>query len=88
MTDIYHPEIDPTAFVHDDAIVIGRVHLAAHVSVWPTAVIRADSEVVLIGARSNVQDGAVLHADPGFPAIIGERVAIEHREECGARRHQ
>ena len=79
MTDIYHPEIDPTAFVHDDAIVIGRVHLAAHVSVWPTAVIRADSEVVLIGAPSNVQDGAVLHADPGFPAIIGERVAIGHR---------
>ena len=79
MTDIYHPEIDPTAFVHDDAIVIGRVHLAAHVSVWPTAVIRADSEVVRIGAQSNVQDGAVLHADPGFPAIIGERVAIGHR---------
>lgn len=79
MTDTYHPEIDPAAFVHADAIVIGRVHLAANVSVWPTAVIRADSELVRIGADSNVQDGAVLHADPGFPAIIGERVAIGHR---------
>jgi carbonic anhydrase/acetyltransferase-like protein (isoleucine patch superfamily) len=76
---MYHPEIDPTSFVHDDAIVIGRVRLGARASVWPTAVIRADSDVVSIGAESNVQDGAVLHADPGFPAIVGERVAIGHR---------
>jgi carbonic anhydrase/acetyltransferase-like protein (isoleucine patch superfamily) len=79
MDDIYYPEIDPAAFVHTDAIVIGRVRIAARASVWPTAVIRADSEVISIGAESNVQDGAVLHADPGFPAIIGERVAIGHR---------
>lgn len=79
MTDTHHPEIDPAAFVHDAAIVIGRVQLAAQVSVWPTAVIRADSEIIRIGAGSNVQDGAVLHADPGFPAIVGERVAIGHR---------
>ncbi len=79
MTDTYNPEIDTTAFVHDDAVVIGRVHLGARASVWPTAVIRADSEVVRIGAESNVQDGAVLHADPGFPAIVGDRVAIGHR---------
>ncbi|HEU6453134.1 MAG TPA: gamma carbonic anhydrase family protein [Gemmatimonadaceae bacterium] len=79
MTDTHHPEIDPTAFVHDEAIVIGRVHLGARASVWPTAVLRADSEVVRVGAESNVQDGAVLHADPGFPAIVGDRVAIGHR---------
>jgi carbonic anhydrase/acetyltransferase-like protein (isoleucine patch superfamily) len=79
MTDIHHPEIDPTAFVHDEAIVIGRVRLGARSSVWPTAVIRADSEEVRVGAESNVQDGAVLHADPGFPAIVGDRVAIGHR---------
>lgn len=79
MTDTYQPEIDPSAFVHDDAIVIGRVRLGAHASVWPTAVIRADSEVVRVGAETNVQDGAVLHADPGFPAIVGDRVAIGHR---------
>ncbi len=79
MTDIHQPEIDTTAFVHDEAIVIGRVSLGARASVWPTAVIRADSEVIRVGAESNVQDGAVLHADPGFPAIVGERVAIGHR---------
>jgi carbonic anhydrase/acetyltransferase-like protein (isoleucine patch superfamily) len=79
MDDIYHPEIDPAAFVHADAIVIGRVRIGARASVWPTAVIRADSEVIRIGAECNVQDGAVLHADPGFPANIGERVAIGHR---------
>jgi carbonic anhydrase/acetyltransferase-like protein (isoleucine patch superfamily) len=79
MTDTFHPEIDPTAFVHEEAVVIGRVKLGARVSVWPTTVIRADSEAVSIGAESNVQDGAVLHADPGFPAIVGERVAIGHR---------
>lgn len=79
MTDTQHPEIDSTAFVHDEAVVIGRVRVAARASVWPTAVIRADSEVVSVGAESNVQDGAVLHADPGFPAIVGERVAIGHR---------
>ncbi len=73
------PEIDSTAFVHDDAIVIGRVSVGARASVWPTAVVRADSEVVSIGAESNVQDGAVLHADPGYPAVVGERVAIGHR---------
>jgi len=79
MSERHFPEIDPTAFVHEDAIVIGRARLGARASVWPTAVIRADSEVVRIGAESNVQDGAVLHADPGFPAVVGERVAIGHR---------
>jgi len=79
MIETHSPEIDSTAFVHEDSIVIGRVVLAANVSVWPTAVIRADSEVVRIGAGSNVQDGAVVHADPGVPAMIGERVAIGHR---------
>jgi carbonic anhydrase/acetyltransferase-like protein (isoleucine patch superfamily) len=79
MTDRYDPEIDPAAFVHDDAIVIGRVQLAPLFSVWPAAVIGADSELVRFGADCNVQDGAVLHADPGFPAIVGERVAIGHR---------
>lgn len=79
MSEIHSPTIDPTAFVHEDAVVLGRVTVAAHASVWPTAVLRADSEVVRVGAGSNVQDGAILHADPGFPAIVGERVAIGHR---------
>ena len=79
MTEQHTPTIHPTAFVHEEAVVLGRVTLGARVSVWPTAVLRADNEVVRVGAESNVQDGAVLHADPGFPAIVGERVAIGHR---------
>jgi carbonic anhydrase/acetyltransferase-like protein (isoleucine patch superfamily) len=79
MTEQQTPTIHPTAFVHEEAVVLGRVTLDARVSVWPSAVLRADNEVVRVGAESNVQDGAVLHADPGFPAIVGERVAIGHR---------
>jgi carbonic anhydrase/acetyltransferase-like protein (isoleucine patch superfamily) len=66
-------------WIHDTAVVIGRVELGDDVSVWPTAVIRGDVERIVIGARSNVQDGAVIHADPGKPTIVGEDVVIGHR---------
>lgn len=66
-------------FIHETAVVLGDVHLAADTSVWPTAVIRGDVERITIGARSNVQDGAVIHADPGKPTIIGEDCVIGHR---------
>ena len=71
--------IDPTAFIHPLAFVCGQVTLGARVSVWPTAVIRGDSAPIRIGDDSNVQDGAVLHVDPGVPCSIGARVAIGHR---------
>ena len=71
--------IDPGAFVHPLAVVLGDVTLGARVSVWPTAVVRADSDAIVVGAGSNVQDGAVLHTDPGLPMRIGARVAIGHR---------
>ncbi len=71
--------IDPSAYIHPLAAVIGDVTLGAHVSVWPTAVIRADSARISIGANTNVQDGAVLHVDEGYPLAIGERVSIGHR---------
>jgi carbonic anhydrase/acetyltransferase-like protein (isoleucine patch superfamily) len=73
------PTIDPTAFVHDKAIVLGNVTLGARVSVWPTAVIRGDSDRITIGDDSNVQDGTVIHVDKGVPTTIGKRVAIGHR---------
>lgn len=73
------PDIDPGAFVHDAAEVIGRVRIGAGASVWPTAVIRGDSEEIAVGADTNVQDGAVLHADPGFPCVLGDRVTVGHR---------
>lgn len=68
-----------TAFIHETAVVLGDVTLADETSVWPTAVIRGDVEAITIGARTNVQDGAVIHADPGVPTVIGEDCVIGHR---------
>ncbi|MES2177017.1 MAG: gamma carbonic anhydrase family protein [Gemmatimonadota bacterium] len=73
------PTIHPHAFVHPAAHVIGDVTLGARVSVWPTAVIRADTDAVVIGDDSNVQDGAIIHCDPGIPCTIGNRVSLGHR---------
>jgi carbonic anhydrase/acetyltransferase-like protein (isoleucine patch superfamily) len=73
------PRIDGTAWVAPTASVIGRVTLGAEASVWYSTVIRADLEAIEIGAGSNVQDGCVLHADPGRPVRVGERVTIGHR---------
>jgi carbonic anhydrase/acetyltransferase-like protein (isoleucine patch superfamily) len=73
------PTVHSSAFVHEHAIVIGNVSLGARVSVWPTAVIRGDSDAITIGDDSNVQDGTVIHADEGVPTTIGKRVAIGHR---------
>lgn len=73
------PTIHPTAFVHEHAIVLGNVTLGERVSVWPTAVIRGDSDAITIGDESNVQDGTVVHVDDGVPTTIGKRVAIGHR---------
>ena len=69
----------PASWIHDTAVVLGRVTLGEDVSVWPTAVIRGDVERIEIGARSNVQDGAVIHADEGIPTIIGADCVIGHR---------
>lgn len=66
-------------WIHETAVVLGQVELAEDASVWPTAVIRGDVERIVVGARSNVQDGAVIHADPGVPTIIGEDCVIGHR---------
>src|SRR5690348_3704723 len=72
-------KIHPTAFIHPSAIVMGDVTLGARVSVWPTAVLRGDSDVIVIGDDSNVQDGTVVHADEGIPTHVGKRVGIGHR---------
>lgn len=66
-------------WIHETAVVLGDVVLADDVTVWPTAVIRGDVERIVVGARSNVQDGAVLHADAGIPTVIGEDCVIGHR---------
>jgi len=66
-------------FVADNAVVIGHVLLRANASVWFNAVIRGDNELITIGENSNVQDGAVLHTDPGSPIVIGKDVTIGHK---------
>ena len=71
--------IHADAFIHPAALVYGDVTLGERASVWPTAVVRADTAPIVIGAESNVQDGTVIHVDPGVPATIGARVAIGHR---------
>jgi carbonic anhydrase/acetyltransferase-like protein (isoleucine patch superfamily) len=72
------PEIHPTAFVHPDAIVIGNVRIGEEASIWPAAVLRGDSDPIIIGARSNVQDGSVLHVSDGMPTTVGDDVLIGH----------
>ena len=73
------PDIHPTAYVHPAAIVTGDVTLGARVSVWPTAVIRGDTDRIVIGPDTNVQDGTIIHVDHGVPTTIGARVGIGHR---------
>jgi carbonic anhydrase/acetyltransferase-like protein (isoleucine patch superfamily) len=65
--------------VHPLAFVCGDVTLGAGASVWPFAVLRGDNDRVVVGDDSNVQDGAVLHADPGLPCVLGARVSVGHR---------
>ncbi len=72
------PKVHPDALVDKNAYVAGQVILAKGVSVLPGAVIRADEERITVDEYSNVQDNAVLHADPGFPTIIGKRVTVGH----------
>ncbi|MBL1082973.1 gamma carbonic anhydrase family protein [Streptomyces actinomycinicus] len=72
------PQVDPEAFVAPTACVIGDVTLHPGTSVWYGAVVRGDVEKITVGAQTNVQDNVTLHADPGFPVTVGERVSIGH----------
>jgi carbonic anhydrase/acetyltransferase-like protein (isoleucine patch superfamily) len=78
------PTVHETAYVSDFAFVIGDVEIGAQSSVWPGAVVRADSGKIVIGERSNVQDNSALHADAD--ASIGNDVTIGHGVVCHARR--
>jgi carbonic anhydrase/acetyltransferase-like protein (isoleucine patch superfamily) len=73
------PNIPASAYVAPDATIIGKVTLGERASVWPGAVIRGDNDTIQIGEVSNVQDGAVLHVDPGYPLKIGAHVTIGHQ---------
>ncbi len=72
------PQIDDSAWVAPNATVIGRVRLDAQVGIWYSAVLRGDLEDIGVGERTNIQDGCVLHADPGFPLTVGAGVSVGH----------
>ncbi len=72
------PKVDPEAFVAPTASVVGDVTVHAGASVWYGAVLRGDVERITVGVGSNVQDNCTLHADPGFPVTVGERVSVGH----------
>src|SRR5215510_12688725 len=74
------PRVDPGAWVHPSAEVIGDVTIEAGASVWPTAVLRGDQDnYVRLGRDSNVQDGSILHVTPRYPCIVGAGVTVGHR---------
>lgn len=72
------PQIHPTAWIAPSAVVIGNVVLGEGASVWFNAVLRGDNEPMTIGPRCNVQDGCILHSDPGFPLTLEEDVTLGH----------
>jgi carbonic anhydrase/acetyltransferase-like protein (isoleucine patch superfamily) len=72
------PDIDPTAYVHPDAVVIGNVRLGAEASIWPGAVLRGDGAPITVGARTSIQDGSVLHVTPFHATTVGAECVIGH----------
>jgi carbonic anhydrase/acetyltransferase-like protein (isoleucine patch superfamily) len=73
------PDIDATAFIADSATIIGKVEVGKNASVWFGAVARGDNELIVIGDNSNVQEGAILHTDPGYSLTIHNNVTIGHQ---------
>ncbi|GGG03401.1 gamma carbonic anhydrase family protein [Rhodococcoides trifolii] len=73
-----NPVIADSAWVAPNATIVGSVYIGENAGVWYSAVIRADSESVSIGDDTNIQDGCVVHADPGSPAVIGSNVSVGH----------
>ena len=72
------PQIDPTAFIHPEATIIGDVVIGPESSVWPQAVLRGDASRIVIGARTSVQDGAVIHCTHDAETTIGDDCVIGH----------
>jgi len=72
------PHIHEDAYVHPDAVVIGDVHIGADSSIWPTAVLRGDYGTIIIGERTSIQDGTVVHAVDEYPTVIGSDCVIGH----------
>lgn len=72
------PNIDRSAYIHPQAVLIGAVTVGPESSVWPGAVVRGDLGMIIIGAQTSIQDGAILHCTAGLNTIIGDRCVIGH----------
>ena len=72
------PDIDPTAFVHPDAVIIGNVRIGPRSSIWPGAVLRGDDGSIVVGARTSIQDNCVLHTTEEQPTVVGDDCVIGH----------
>jgi carbonic anhydrase/acetyltransferase-like protein (isoleucine patch superfamily) len=72
------PVIHPTAYVHPDAVVIGRVHIGAESTIWPTAVLRGDDGDIFVGAATSIQDGTIIHTTAFQATTVGDRCVIGH----------
>lgn len=77
--DTLTPQIDPDAYVHESAVIIGDVHIGPRASVWPNVSIRGDNIRIEIRAGANIQEGCVLHVDPDTPLIVHENVTVGHQ---------
>jgi carbonic anhydrase/acetyltransferase-like protein (isoleucine patch superfamily) len=73
------PEIDPSAYIAESASVIGKVRIEANANIWFNVTIRGDNEPISIGENSNVQEGCVMHTDPGVPLTVGKNVTVGHQ---------
>jgi carbonic anhydrase/acetyltransferase-like protein (isoleucine patch superfamily) len=73
------PQVHESAYVAESAELIGSVVVEAGATIWSNVVIRGDNETITIGRHSNVQEGSVLHTDPGFPLVVGEHVTVGHQ---------
>ena len=72
------PNVHPDAWVAPNSTIIGKVKLEKNSSIWFNAVLRGDIELIKIGEGSNIQDGSVLHTDPGYPLTVGKGVTVGH----------
>jgi carbonic anhydrase/acetyltransferase-like protein (isoleucine patch superfamily) len=72
------PRIAASAYIDAMSTVIGDVEIGERSSVWPSAALRGDIEPIRVGAETNIQEGAVIHTDHGFPTLIGDRVTVGH----------
>lgn len=76
--DGHQPRVGQRVFIAPNATLIGQCEIKDDVSIWFQSVLRGDLEPIIIGERSNIQDGSVLHTDPGYPCIIGRDVTVGH----------